>query len=271
MSEISAKEELPSSEDNQNNKPEENKRYPLPSCRSIKLLGGEISELQEVMTDQGAKMVHLIKKGGGLIQVEDKKEWAGVLNHTLLVYRVATYLARLLIQRGENIDLNIISDIALDHDVAKRQEDEHRFYNLGKCKGHAELGANMMRKANFSESAIRAVEVHFLPTPEELDTWENKILFYADFRASAKIIPLKERLERFHNKYVDSGLMTEEYYQRAEYAYEIEKEIFAILDIQPDDLNQLPPNRFEKYFRELVKRNLEERGIRFLDRYSKQK
>ena len=56
-----------------------------------------------------------------------------------------------------------------------------------------------------------------------------------------------------------------------EVAKDVEQEIFSKLDIEPNDILDLPAPRVEKYLRAIVERNLEDRAIKFFRGLEKNK
>lgn len=246
-------------------------KIPFPSSKSLETMRGEVSEEKEIVLGSGEKkFVRLVEKGGGLIGVPDKKEWAGVLNHSLLVRRVATYLAQELKAAGEDVDLGVVGEAALLHDIGRRKEEEG-------AGPHPQEGAKILKKARFSDKISEIVEApHFPGRKDELDNWEKKIVFYADLRAGQNIISLDDRLKDITERWIPDKKITQEEMDRTKkIAQDIEQEIFSKLDIKADDILDIPAPRVERYLRAIVERNLEDRAIKFFrgleDRKAKKK
>ena len=73
--------------------------------------------------------------------------------------------------------------------------------------------------------------------------WEEKILTYADKRvAHDKIVTMKGRFKEGHQRYftnnIDDGLSEEELSRIDLAFFELEKEIFDIIDIDPDKISE---------------------------------
>lgn len=240
---------------------------PPPSPQSLEAMRGKVSEKKEVVLGSGEKkFVRLIKEGGGLLGVPDKKEWAWALNHALITRRVATYLARKLKAAGEDIDLETVGEAALLHDIGRRKEKEEILYDREHkaIESHPKKGAKILRKAGFSEKIAKIVETPHFPQKKELDNWEKKIVFYSDLRAGQDIVSLDDRLDDIAERWIPDKKLTKKEMSRAkEMAKDVEQEIFSKLDITPNDILDLPAPRVEKYLRTVVGRNLEDRAIKF--------
>ncbi len=240
-------------------------RIPFPSSKGLEAMKGKVSEEQEIVLGSGEKkFIRLVEQGGGLIGVPDKKEWAGILNHALLVRRLATCLAQELKASGEDINLEIVSEAALLHDIGRRQEDERIWYKKepGAVGSHAREGAKILEEVDLSKEISETVKAHYFPQ-QPLDNWEKKLVFYADSRAGQSIEPLNERLEDIEKRWVPKKISQEEMNQTKKIAQDIEQEIFSKLDIGPDDVLDLSVPRVERYLRTIIERNLEDRAIKF--------
>ncbi len=253
-------------------------RIPFPSSKGLETMKGEVSGEKEVILGSGEKkFVRLVEKGGGLIGVPDKKEWAEILNHSLIVTRVANYLARELKQAGEDIDLKLVNESALLHDVGKRYEQQAKHKEDSDTVGsHAQEGARVLKDENFSEEIVDIVKAHYFPQrKEEMDTWEKKIVFYADSRVGQSTVLLDERLEDIEKRWVPNKITQETMDKTKKIAQDIEQEIFSKLEIKPNEISNLPAPRVERYLRTIVERNLEDRAIKFFreleDRKAKNK
>ena len=153
------------------------------------------------------------------------------------------------------------------HDVGKRSEEEEEKYRewQGPVETHPRKGAGMLKETGFSDEITETVASHHFPTKmEEIDTWEKKLLFYADRRASQNIMSLEERVANDGDRWVAEGMISRDDLEKTcELAREVEREIFAQLDIKPEDVQNLPMPEIEKYLRSWVERNLEDRAIKY--------
>lgn len=242
-------------------------KIPFPSSGGLEIMRGKVSEEKEIVLGEGEKkFVRLVEQGGGLLGVPDKKEWAGILNHSLIVRRVATYLARELKAAGENVNLEVVGEGALLHDIGRRQEDERIWYKKepGAAGSHAQEGVKILKGAGFSKEISDIAETHSFPQKEELDSWEKKLVFYADTRVAQSIISLSDRFKDAEKRWVLNGKVTREKMdKRKKIAQDIEQEIFSKLEVKPDGILNLPMSRVERYLRTIIERNLEDRAIKF--------
>jgi len=153
------------------------------------------------------------------------------LVHTLLVEKVALFLAKKLIEKGESIDLDIISRGALVHDVGKDMQRK-----TGRC--HSKEGYDICKAENIDESICLIVKNHVLEEIIEisLDNIEQKILFYVDKICKNEIIGVDKRMEPWFEKHPEVN----ELFSAAKVKIlELEKEIFEKLDFNPEDLKEM--------------------------------
>lgn len=246
----------------------EREKIPHPSVASLEMMRGEVGPEKEVVLSDGEKkFVRLVEKGGGLLGVKDKEEWAGILNHSLLVRRIATHLGQELKAAGQDVNLETISEASLLHDVGRRSEDEEEQYRewQGPVEDHTRKGARMLKEAGFSPEITDTIASHHFPTRmKDVDTLEKKLLFYADRRVSQDIVSLEKRVNNDSERWVAEGMIgQEDMVKSCELASQVEREIFAQLDIEPEDLQNLPMPKIEKYLRSWIERNLEDRVIKY--------
>jgi len=143
--------------------------------------------------------------------------------HCKAVNKVAVFLAKKLKEKGVDIDVDLVSAGSLLHDIGKSEGEP--------AKGHAERGYELL-KEKYPEVA-EIVKVHSFFKVPETKTWEQKVVNYSDKRAVLEIITFKERLEDWQerlNLELDPELVNEE--------LEIEKEIFNIIELEPDKLGE---------------------------------
>jgi putative nucleotidyltransferase with HDIG domain len=236
---------------------------------AIKALGGKL----------GTKTLHLqgpgeivegrfIKSRGGLVGVEDTPRWQGILEHTLLVYRVADYLVNELEKRGIQVDSQAVREAALLHDLGRRSYDEGTWAeeipnyqkSLAGQRGHGWLSAKFIRRVgkkegipqDHYEKVARIVEVHDQTTLKPFNSLEEKIVYYADRRGEVmtdpktgepRLVNLDERLAGTKKRWLETGRMTQEQWDRYEaIAREVEREILGLLDgqVKPEDFPANP-------------------------------
>lgn len=243
---------------------------------AIKMLGGELgSKPMHLQRPEGVVERRFVKAKGGLIGVEDAPEWQGILKHALVTFRVADFLVKELEKAGVKIDSQVVREAALLHDVGRRSFDEGMWakeipgYKKGLAgrKGHGWLAAVFLRREarkervpkKHYEKVAGIVEAHdqAIPNPPPLDTIEKKIVFYAENRGlvmngsetrQPRLMNLDERLVGIKKRWVDTGRMSGEQWERYEsIARKVEEEIFALLGgkVNPEDLPGTPTSAEE--------------------------
>ncbi|MEM3374407.1 MAG: hypothetical protein QXE31_04255 [Candidatus Woesearchaeota archaeon] len=154
-----------------------------------------------------------------------------IINHVKKVNEVANFLALKLKEKGININLELVDRASLIHDLDKWYTLNHKEVLHGdytkkilEQKGYPELG--FYAKQHIIEGAI-------LP----YKTWEEKIIAYADKRVNGdKIISLKERWDYINKRY--TAIDSEKRKFAEKLTYEIEKEIFDIIKLDPNKLEE---------------------------------
>jgi len=187
-----------------------------------------------------------------------------VQSHCEKVAKVAIYLARKLIEKGEKIDLELLETAAYLHDLVRvvdfktftpdkfpnqpTEKELNKWCELRtnfQGKHHADAACEILCTKKYPELAEMIKKHKFLSiiNPKEIPkTWEEKLLFYADKRVNHdQIVTLKERFEtgrqrNTENKITKEGTLAEKK------IYELEKEIFEKIQLSPDVLtSQLHP------------------------------
>ena len=139
-----------------------------------------------------------------------------LLQHATVVAEVASFLAYRASQVGVAVDRRLVVTAALLHDIDKALPKSHPLRKLG----HGKAGAAWLSEAGHPELA-RAIEAHpvmRLNDPDAAD-WvndgpiEERIVTYADKRATQRVISLEKRFERWQRKHP-------EYRERLEAAFE---------------------------------------------------
>ncbi|MBI2638672.1 HD domain-containing protein [Candidatus Peregrinibacteria bacterium] len=170
-----------------------------------------------------------------------------VQRHCAAVANFAKELGKKLIAAGEKMDLKLLHHAALLHDLVrvvdfKKFEPEEfpdpisakdiAFWKMlrEKYKGlhHAEAGARILEERGFKEIA-RLVRSHrFLQIKEGFNSWEEKILYYADKRTKHdKVVTLKERLADGRQRNAPETENTKEAAELDEKVFTLEREILT--------------------------------------------
>lgn len=168
-----------------------------------------------------------------------------VRGHCEVVANFAIELAEKLIASGEKINLELLRSAALLHDLVRvvdfkkfdpakfpdpvTQEDIECWKELRKKYAgmhHALAGAKILEERGFPEIA-KLIEKHrYLQIIEGFNSWEEKILYYADKRTKHdKIVSLKERLEDGRKRNAPETIGTLGAKELDEKVYALEQEI----------------------------------------------
>jgi uncharacterized protein len=127
-----------------------------------------------------------------------------LLRHVTAVAEVASFLAMRAGGRGEALDRRLVEAAALLHDIDKALPRSHPLVALG----HGHAGARWLAEKGHAELS-RAVEAHPVmrlmdPSAEE---WlrdaalEDRIVAYADKRATSRMQSLDERFARWYERH----------------------------------------------------------------------
>ncbi len=185
-----------------------------------------------------------------------------IVNHSMVVAKLAVFLAQKLKEKGEAVDLNLVRGACLLHDIAKicdfkeldcnrfgqpvPAEDKEKWRRLReKYKGIPhEHAAYDILKEKYPALAM-AVKKHryldILNENEKPDTWEEKLVYYADKRVlHDKIVTLEERLTEGHKRnaflHKSQARMKNVEVEVDPLIYNLEKEIFDKIGLNPLDI-----------------------------------
>jgi len=118
--------------------------------------------------------------------------------HMQMVATIAYVIAVWLRNAGETIDPILVHRSGLLHDLAKMK-------TLGNepssSLGHAELGARILEDRGYPRIG-QVIRTHALHCLSDLETWEQKLVFYADKLVEGnRVVPLKERIKALQQRY----------------------------------------------------------------------
>lgn len=165
-----------------------------------------------------------------LEKYEIKKE---ILEHSKLVNKIAMFLGKKLREKGEMINLELLDAASLLHDIGKIRSNKTG-------KSHTEEGRDILLKEGYPEIAElipkhRIDKIYY----ENLNTWEEKLIYYGDRRAGTKIMPVDERIKDMLTRHPSLEKDIPKFKPRIK---ELEGEIFNILDINKD-LKEIKENQ----------------------------
>ena len=148
---------------------------------------------------------------------------ANILDHMNVVRDIAVLLAKKLNEKNIKVDVEAVEAGALLHDMCK----------LSNRGDHEEAAAAMLKERGYPEVA-EIVRLHGGHHLQDLKTWEEKLVSYADKRVMHdKIVGVHERNADTIERYPQYA---EQLAEHEKLAMDIEKEIFASLDITPDQV-----------------------------------
>ncbi|NQT01794.1 MAG: HD domain-containing protein [Planctomycetes bacterium] len=185
-----------------------------------------------------------------------------IINHSLAVSKLAVFLAQKLKEKGEAVDVNLVRSACLLHDVVRvcdfEELDDSRFEQSVTAEDKAkwrqlqkkykeiphEDAAYDILKEKYPALALTIRKHRYtalLDEKETPDTWEEKLVYYADKRVMHdKIVPLEERLTEGHKR--NALFYDTEAQRRITIAevdpliFKMEKEIFDQISLNPLDI-----------------------------------
>jgi putative nucleotidyltransferase with HDIG domain len=156
-----------------------------------------------------------------------------------VVAEVASCLAYRATRAGVAVDRRLVETAALLHDIDKALPSDHPVHSLG----HGKAGAAWLREAGHPElgRAVMAHPVSRLNDPDA-EGWvvsapiEERIVTYADKRATQRVVSLDQRFERWYRRHP-------EYQERLDHALEmarrLEADLCKSIGIAPTDVERL--------------------------------
>ncbi len=185
-----------------------------------------------------------------------------IVKHSLTAAKLAVFLARRLKEKGITVDVNLVDRACLLHDIVRicniKELDYGRFEQTVTAEDKAkwqqlrakyeetphEHAACDILKDKFPVLALTIKKhryIGILNKKEKPNTWEEKLVYYADMRVMHdKIVPLEERLTEAHKRNAlfygteaQSKILTDKV---DPLIYSLEKEIFDEIGLSPLDI-----------------------------------
>ena len=162
-----------------------------------------------------------------------------LLQHVTVVAEVAAFLAYRATRAGVNVDRRLVETAALLHDVDKALPPDHPLKPLG----HGPAGAAWLSEAGHPELA-RTLVAHPVTrfTDADAGRWvaeapmEERIVTYADKRATQRVVSLDQRFDRWRRKHP-------EYEAKLEHAQEVaralESAVCGAVGVEPCQVERL--------------------------------
>jgi putative nucleotidyltransferase with HDIG domain len=156
--------------------------------------------------------------------------------HSRLVTRVALLIARKLNTAGHQLDLALVEAGALLHDITKTTSIETR-------ENHAETGGELLASLGYPAVAD-IVRQHICldsgsPDPDAVT--EVEIVNYADKRVKhEEVVDIEERFRDVQERYAKKFPGLEARFEQVrEETRLVERKIFAIIDISPEQIRDI--------------------------------
>jgi len=188
-----------------------------------------------------------------------------VVAHSENVAKVSIFLAKKLKDKGQDVNIELVERAALLHDLVricdfKSFEKDHfkdfgfeitddEYEEMKKVREkfidqhHAEACFDIL-KEQYPELALVIKKhryIYIMSKNDKPKTWEEKIVYYADKRVKHdEIVSLKDRLDDGEKR--NHHMAEKDSERRAKLRnlnFELEKEIFNIIEINPEALNNL--------------------------------
>lgn len=176
-----------------------------------------------------------------------------IRRHCAAVANFALQLGQKLVAREEKINLTLLRHAALLHDIVRvvdfRVFDPAKFPDpvtpleikfweglRKKYQGmhHALAGAEILEARGFHEVAALVKKHRYLQIKEGFESWEEKLLYYADKRTKHdQIVSLKERLSDGRVRNAPETARAKESKALDQKIFDLEKEIFTRLGEKP--------------------------------------
>ncbi len=160
-----------------------------------------------------------------------------IVAHSLEVTRVALFLCTELNKKGQRLDPRLVEAGSLLHDIAKTR-------CLRTKEDHTETGCRLLEEMGYGRvGEIVAQHVWLTGEGNPSAVSEEEVVNYADKRVRHdQIVSLEERFLDLKNRY-GRDERSVDYLERLErLILGIEKKIFLILKIDPDDIRtRVPP------------------------------
>jgi uncharacterized protein len=182
-----------------------------------------------------------------------------MVSHCLAVAKLALFLVHRLNEKGAAVDITLLEGAGLLHDMRRvfdfpepdyhlfernlPEEEKAKWQSLRakyKAMTHEDAAYDVL-KERYPALALAIKRHRYMALPNEKDrpdTWEEKLLYYADKRVMhERIVPLKERLAEGHKRNVFShGSAAQSKINTAKVdplIYRMEKEIFEKIELDP--------------------------------------
>lgn len=187
-----------------------------------------------------------------------------IVSHSQTVAKLAVFLGKRLIEKGEAVNIDLLERVGLLHDMMRvhdfKKSDYERFEQNLPAQVRAkwqrlhekyesiphELAAYEILKERYPALALTIKRHRYtalLHAKDRPESWEEKLLYYADMRVMHdKIVPLKQRLAEGHKRNIHvHGSAAQSKINTAKVdplIFQMEKEIFEKIGLDPLEVTQ---------------------------------
>lgn len=185
-----------------------------------------------------------------------------ILKHSLTVAKLAVFLAERLREKGAAVDVDLVDRACLLHDIVRvcdfkelnyssfeqtvTEQDKAKWQQIrARYKGicHEDAAYDVL-KEKYPVLALTIKKHRYMAMLDEKarpNTWEEKLVYYADMRAMhGKIVPLETRLKEAHKRNVHlHGSAAQSKINTAKVdplIYRLEEEIFAKIGLSSSEV-----------------------------------
>jgi len=184
-----------------------------------------------------------------------------IRRHMQKVAAVALYLGQNLQQAGEKVDLIVVRQAALLHDLMKlcdfKELDLENFDQnittqdiqfwtalMKSCGdiGHERAAYNVLKELGEDQIAEIVLKHRFaglIEAENKPKTWEEKLVYYADKRVKHdEVVSLEDRLHDGRERYFPDGNFPENHDTVEKAVFQLESELCQKSHIKPSDINE---------------------------------
>ena len=150
-----------------------------------------------------------------------------IVRHSVAVEKVAVFLAKKLVEAGQQVNVELVSRASLLHDI-----DKMRTLEIG--AGHGSISKQILEGESLPELGLLAFKHHLshILGEKPFGNWEEKLVYYADKRVTHdQIVSLDERFEYLLERYGNKKEIVDKISSCKPKVKELEEEIFSKINV----------------------------------------
>ena len=157
-----------------------------------------------------------------------------IVRHSLEVTKVALFLCEELNKRGQRIDPDQVEAASLLHDLAKTE-------CLSTKGDHAQQGYELLKKMGYDKiGQVVAQHIQIWKERNPSCVSVEEVVNYADKRVRHdRVVSLRARFQDLKDRYGKGRTSLNQLKALEEATLEIERKIFSVLQMDPNDLEHL--------------------------------